>query len=307
MSKVFIFGSGFLVRHIANEFTNNGDEAIVMYNNYKLENYSGTQLMMKGNDIIDCLIKNKPDYVLFAKGDSFVSGNANISASIDSNVVPIAELLDMLNESLGKLDFIKKIIVIGSAAEYIKKSSALQEDDDVNPTSVYGLSKIFLFNTAMYYFNKGLPIVYARQFNAIGPYQRNQFVLADFASQLVNIEGGAKPKLEVGDLTCERDFIDGRDAAYGYRLLFEHGVPGEVYNVGSGKSIKIKVLLDTMLNKLDYHGKIEIVTTKKDKLSKNSLTDRLLSNNNKLVQLGFKEKFTLNETIEDTLTYWRNV
>jgi GDP-4-dehydro-6-deoxy-D-mannose reductase len=307
MSKVFIFGSGFLVRHIANEFTNNGDEAIVMYNNYKLENYSGTQLMMKGNDIVDCLIKNKPDYVLFAKGDSFVSGNANISASIDSNVVPIAELLDMLNESLGKLDFIKKIIVIGSAAEYIKKSSALQEDDDVNPTSVYGLSKIFLFNTAMYYFNKGLPIVYARQFNAIGPYQRNQFVLADFASQLVNIEGGAKPKLEVGDLTCERDFIDGRDAAYGYRLLFEHGVPGEVYNVGSGKSIKIKVLLDTMLNKLDYRGKIEIVTTKKDKLSKNSLTDRLLSNNNKLVQLGFKEKFTLNETIEDTLTYWRNV
>mgnify|MGYP001078194563 CR=1 FL=1 len=106
MSKVFIFGSGFLVRHIANEFTNNGDEAIVMYNNYKLENYSGTQLMMKGNDIVDCLIKNKPDYVLFAKGDSFVSGNANISASIDSNVVPIAELLDMLNESLGKLDFI---------------------------------------------------------------------------------------------------------------------------------------------------------------------------------------------------------
>ena len=58
MSKVFIFGSGFLVRHIANEFTSNGDEAIVMYNNYKLENYSGTQLMMKGSDIIDCLIKN---------------------------------------------------------------------------------------------------------------------------------------------------------------------------------------------------------------------------------------------------------
>ena len=307
MSKVFIFGAGFLVRHIANEFTSNGDEAIVMYNNYKLENYSGTQLMMKGSDIIDCLIKNKPDYILFAKGDSFVSGNANILSSIDSNVIPIAELLDMLNESLDKLDFIKKIIVIGSAAEYVKKSSALQEDDDINPTSVYGLSKIFLFNTVMYYFNKGLPIVYARQFNAIGPYQREQFVLAAFVSQLVNIEGGAKPKLEVGDLTCERDFIDGRDAAYGYRLLFENGVPGEVYNVGSGKSIKIKVLLDTILNKLDYDGKIEIVTTKKDNLSKNSLTDRLLSNNNKLIQLGFKEKFTLDKTIEDTLTYWRNV
>jgi nucleoside-diphosphate-sugar epimerase len=90
-------------------------------------------------------------------------------------------------------------------------------------------------------------------------------------------------------------------------LLFENGVPGEVYNVGSGKSIKIKVLLDTILNKLDYDGKIEIVTTKKDNLSKNSLTDRLLSNNNKLIQLGFKEKFTLDKTIEDTLTYWRNV
>ena len=307
MSKLLIFGSGFLVRHIANEFTNNGDEVIVMYNNYKLEDYCGNQLRMKDSNIIDCLIRHKPDYILFAKGDSFVCGNANISASIDSNVVPIAELLDVLHENLDKLDFIKKIIVIGSAAEYTKKSSAVQECDDIGQTSVYGLTKIFLFNTAMYYFNKGLPIVYARQFNAIGPYQRDQFVLGAFASQLVHIEGGAKPKLEVGDLTCERDFIDGRDAAYAYRLLFENGVSGEVYNVGSGKSVKIKVLLDIILSKINYDGKIEIVATKKNKLSKNSLTDRLLSNNKKLIQLGFKEKFTLEETIEDTLRYWRNV
>jgi GDP-4-dehydro-6-deoxy-D-mannose reductase len=307
MSKLFIFGSGFLVRHIANEFTNNGDEAIVMYNNHKLEDYHGTQLTMKDSDIIECLIAHKPDYILFAKGDSFVCGNSNISTSIGNNVIPIAEVLDILNKNLDKLDFIKKIIVIGSAAEYTKKSSALHECEDITPTSVYGLSKIFLFNTAMYYFNKGLPIVYSRQFNAIGPYQRNQFVLSTFASQLVSVEGGAEPKLEVGDLSCERDFIDVRDAAYGYRLLFEHGVPGEVYNVGSGKSVKIKVLLDTILSKINYDGKIEIVTTKKNKLSKNSLTDRLLSDNTKLVQLGFEEKFTLEETIEDTLGYWRNV
>ena len=91
MSKLFIFGSGFLVRHIANEFTNNGDEVIVMYNNYKLEDYSGTQLAMKDSDIIECLIRHKPDYILFAKGDSFVCGNSNISASIGRNVVPIAD------------------------------------------------------------------------------------------------------------------------------------------------------------------------------------------------------------------------
>ena len=59
MSKLLIFGSGFLVRHIANEFTNNGDEVIVMYNNYKLEDYCGNQLRMKDSNIIDCLIRHK--------------------------------------------------------------------------------------------------------------------------------------------------------------------------------------------------------------------------------------------------------
>jgi GDP-4-dehydro-6-deoxy-D-mannose reductase len=304
MSKLLIFGSGFLVRHIANEFTNNGDDVIVMYNNHKLEDYDGLQLK-GGDNVIDYLLVNKPDYILFAKGDSFVSENVNIHASINSNVVPIAKLLEILNQHSDKLRFIKKIIIIGSAAEYSKKSSGLHEYDSISPTSVYGLSKIFLFNTAMYYVNKGLPIIYVRQFNAIGPYQRKQFVLGSFASQLINIENGYEPILEVGDLTCERDFIDGRDAANAYRLLFENGVVGDVYNVGSGKSIKISVLLDMIINKLSYKGNIEIITRNKDKV--NGLTDRLLSNNTKLIQLGFKERFTIEETIEDTLNYWRYV
>ena len=305
MSKLLIFGSGFLVRHIANEFTDNGDDVIVMYNNHKLEDYDGVQLRSRKNDIVHYLMLNKPDYILFAKGDSFVSGNVNVSASIDTNVVPIAELLEVLNQNLDKLDFIKKIIVIGSAAQYAKKSSGLHEYDPINPTSVYGLSKIFLFNTAMYYINKGLPIIYTRQFNAFGPYQRDQFVLGAFTSQLVGIENGALPKIEVGDLTCERDFIDGRDAANAYRLLFEDGVIGDVYNVGSGKSIEINILLDMIINKIDYKGDIEIVPRKKNILNENGLTDRLLSNNTKLVQLGFKERFTIEQTIEDTLNYWR--
>jgi len=43
----------------------------------------------------------------------------------------------------------------------------------------------------------------------------------------------------VGNLSARRDFTDVRDVVRAYRLLIEHGEPGEAYNVCSGVDVEV--------------------------------------------------------------------
>jgi GDP-4-dehydro-6-deoxy-D-mannose reductase len=52
----------------------------------------------------------------------------------------------------------------------------------------------------------------------------------------------------VGNLSAERDFTDVRDVVRAYWLLLEKGIPGEVYNIASGRSASVQKLLDTLLS-----------------------------------------------------------
>ena len=305
MGRVLIFGSGFLVKHITNEFINNGDKVKIIYNNHPLEDYYD-QHKLNDINVIDTINHYKPNFILFAKGNSFVNSNTDIKMSIENNVTPIINILEEISHNFSNMDFIKKILIIGSAAEYGNiTTKPFKETDPLSPSSIYGLSKIFLYKTSMYYHNKGLPIIYCRQFNAIGTHQRELFVLSAFAKQLVLIESGkSEPIISVGDLNCERDFIDGRDAAKAYRMIFDRGENGEVYNIGSGVSTSIGFLLKAAIGIVDF-GKDITINSNVDKLKKNGLSDKLLSDNTKIKKLGFVSQYTIEQTIEDTINYWR--
>jgi GDP-4-dehydro-6-deoxy-D-mannose reductase len=51
----------------------------------------------------------------------------------------------------------------------------------------------------------------------------------------------------VGNLDAQRDLSDVRDIVRGYALALEHGAPGAVYNLGSGRPTSIRTVLDTLL------------------------------------------------------------
>ena len=53
--------------------------------------------------------------------------------------------------------------------------------------------------------------------------------------------------ITIGNLSARRDFTDVRDVVRAYRLLVEHGEPGEVYNVCSGRDVAVQELADDLL------------------------------------------------------------
>jgi GDP-4-dehydro-6-deoxy-D-mannose reductase len=57
------------------------------------------------------------------------------------------------------------------------------------------------------------------------------------AKRIIEARRSGGTSLRVGTLTTRRDFTDVRDVVAAYRLLIERGLPGEVYNVCSGRDV----------------------------------------------------------------------
>ena len=309
--RLLIFGSGFIAENVILHFNGLYEGNLitkVLYHKHKIEfkKPSLEQIPFDVTKLSSFLDNYKPNYILCVHGNSFVSSSINVRESMENNALKTMVFLEMLSRSDSRKYF-KKILVVGSASEYGKYyHKPIKEDFPLHTTSLYGLSKICLYNASMYYFERGLPIVHIRQFNTIGLRQREVFVLPSFCKQIVEIEKGIKePTITVGDLTQERDFIDIRDTCRAYSLLLESGDNGNVYNVASGEYISIKKLLDRILNCSELKTKVKIIKNTKLLTQENSLSKRLHADISKIQNLGFSLEYNLEDTIKDTLDYWR--
>ena len=283
------------------------NEFIVLFNKHKIEGFSNKRQFSMDGDIENLLYLEKPNYIIMLHGNSFVSDNTSIESSTNDNMLKATYFLEKLYETKFH-ENIEKIILVGSASEYGKfYNKPIKEDFPLHPTSLYGLSKILLYNASKYFIDRGLPIIYVRQFNTVGQGQRDTFVFPSFAKNIAMIEKKTyKPVLNVGDLSQERDFIDIRDTCAAYELLMEKGEAGEAYNVASGEYVSIDELLKNIIKQssLSYTD-LEINENVNLFLKEASLSKRLHADISKIKELGFKRRYTLDETIKDILEYWR--
>ncbi len=251
--------------------------------------------------------KNKPDYIfhlaaLTSPSDSFDDPYTTIENNIKAE-------LNIL-EALRKLNFTEtKVLVVSSAEIYglvDKKDSPIGENASLKPTNPYAVSKITQdFLGLQYYLSYDLKIVRVRPFNHIGPRQSDKFVVSAFAKKIAEIEKGKRePILGVGNLKSKRDFTDVRDMVKAYLLSLEKGIPGDVYNLGSGRSYEISEILDKLLSL--SNSKIQIEVDKS--LLRPADNPELVCNYEKFFKItGWKPEISLDQTLTDTLDYWRNI
>lgn len=157
-----------------------------------------------------------------------------------------------LLQALAELGATSRMMVVGSNEEYglvRPEELPLTEESPLRPNSPYGVSKVTQDMLGLqYYLSHRLPVIRVRPFNHIGPRQAPGFVAPDFARQIARAEAGqCPPRMQVGNLEAERDFTDVRDMVRAYFLAVTHGVPGQVYNIGSGRSHAVQELLNVLL------------------------------------------------------------
>ncbi len=197
-------------------------------------------------------------------------------------------------------------VVVVSTGDVYGPPAPLPTDETapLAPANAYATSKAAQDLLAgQYVRSHGLDVVRARPFNHIGPGQDPRFVVANFAQQVAEIEAGLRaPVLEVGDLTAQRDFTDVRDIVRGYRLLAERGRPGEVYNLGSGSSWGIQVVLDGLL----ALATVPVTVRPDPQRLRPSDTPRTLCDAGKArAELGWVPEVPFEQSLADTLVWWR--
>lgn len=164
----------------------------------------------------------------------------------DAHVKATINLLDAVADA--KTD--ATVVLCGSAAEYGSGGlpGPVRETAPNLPLSAYGSTKLSQSVVALSYAARGLDVRLARVFNAIGPGIPERLALGAFAKQLVDIERGRQaPRLVVGDLAPQRDFVDVRDVASALIAVARQGRAGEVYNVCSGEPVSMRSLLDRLI------------------------------------------------------------
>jgi len=266
------------------------------------------QIDLMQEDAVNNLIKTTmPDRIfhlaaLAAPGASF----KNPSLTITNNITAQMNILEAARkQNLHET----KILVVSSADIYgivSQEHLPIDENTELHPTSPYAVSKIAQDYLGLQFFLAyKLPIVRIRPFNHIGPRQSPQFVVARFAKEIAEIEKGQKESvLHVGNLDARRDFTDVRDMVRAYTMILEKGRPGEVYNIGSGTSYTIAHILKLLIS----FSKTKITIETDPALFRPVDNPELISDARKMKQLtGWKPKIPLEQTLKDTLDYWRGI
>jgi GDPmannose 4,6-dehydratase len=142
-------------------------------------------------------------------------------------------------------------------------------------------------------------------FTHTGPRRGEVFVVSNFAKQIAMIEAGlTEPTIKVGNLNSVRTFSDVRDAVRAYWLLVNKCSPGDVYNIGGVETMTVCQMLDKLLE-LSTAKNIK-VEVDPERLRPSDVTLQIPCIEKFQKVTGWKPKILFENTLKDTLEYWRN-
>jgi len=261
--------------------------------------------ILKSSKVLKFVQNVKPEYIYHLAAFSSVGrsfGNERLTYDINFyGTLNLYEASREIEKSLKKILFVSSPDIYGL---FEPKGKTLNEKQPFNPVSPYAISKIAAEYLSRYYYNYySLPIVRVRPFNHTGPRQSDTFAIPSFCKQIAAIENKQQePKISVGDLSNRRDLSDVRDIVRGYYLLAQKARQGEVFHLCSGQTISFRTVLD----KLKGMAKTDINEIT-DSNRKRKLDIPILKGTYKKAAeaVGWYPKYKLEQTLIDTLQYWR--
>ncbi len=314
MKKALITGiTGFAGSHLAELLLKEGFEVYgTTRPRSKTDNLEEIyhRLKLRDADILDShslysiFVDVKPDYIFHLAAQSFVQTSwASPANTVEMNVVGSVHLF----EAIRRAEIDPVIQIACSSEEYglvYPNEIPIKEENPLRPQSPYAVSKVAMDYLGYQYFSSyQMKIIRTRGFNHTGPRRGEVFVTSNFAKQIAEIEKGKKePVLEVGNLDAKRDWTDVRDMVKAYLLAVQKGVPGEVYNICSGKAVRVGDMLD-MLLKL---SKVKVKVKEDPARLRPSDVEILLGDASKFRKAtGWQPEIPFEKTVEDLLNYWR--
>lgn len=312
-------GAGFIGSHLSEKLLEDNHEVTILddLSTGRLENIDHLKDNSNFKMVVDSVLNQNVVEDLASDADQIyhMAAAVGVKNIIDHTLKSIEVNIEGTQNILRAANRDKTPTYIASTSEIYGKSEDIpfsETDDRVTGSTTisrwsYSCAKALdEFLALAYWREKQLPVVIGRFFNTVGPRQTGRYgmVIPRFVKQAL-LE---RPLTVHGDGEQSRVFLDVNDAVTAIRELMnrEDGY-GEPYNIGGSESITIKALAERIIEMVGSDSDIEYIPYEEAYEEGFEDMRRRQPDINKLEDsIGFKQKYTLEDTLERIVEYFRS-
>lgn len=198
-----------------------------------------------------------------------------------------------LNAGVKRLLYTSTCHVYGNQPE---SQLPIKEDTMPNPLDIYSATKFAGEILLRQFMNMdGIEIMITRSFNKYGPNQVGDWLFPRTIKKAMTMN-----KIKVGNPNSTRDYSYVEDVVQGYILALEKGKNGNVFNLGSGKEISVKDLVEKIIAASGRKVSVEWETYRDVDILR-SFGDCTKARK----VLGWMPKTSLDDGIRKTVEWWK--
>jgi len=197
---------------------------------------------------------------------------------------------------------VRRVIHVSSSEVYgSAKNEPMNEQHPLCPLSTYAVAKAAADMWAQaFYWEHKLPIVILRPFNTYGPRESLPYFIPEMIRQCLK-----ETVIRVGNLETSRDFTYVKDTVNAMITALEmENIEGEVINIGTCKTWKMKEILEMIKEKTGAEGKEVVVD--ESRLRHKDVTKLIADNAKTRKILGWKPEIKFEEGIERVIKWYEN-
>jgi GDPmannose 4,6-dehydratase len=203
-----------------------------------------------GTSTLNIINKIKPDEIYNLAAQSHV----RVSFDIPEYTADITALGALrILEAIRILDLKKTKYYQASSSEMyglVKNKNSLNELTPFHPRSIYGVSKVFAYHTAIHYREAyGIFASNGILFNHESPRRGPTFVTKKIVQGLTRIQKGIQKKLTLGNLYAVRDWGHAKDYAVSMWKILQYKKPDD-WVIATNKENTVKSFVNSVAKKL---------------------------------------------------------
>jgi nucleoside-diphosphate-sugar epimerase len=258
--------------------------------------FVGSEFVKQNPNII---VNERNDYEIKSKNIVYlISTISNYNmlkdpyVDIDTNLTTLMRVLDQCRDKDVTFNFISSWFVYGDT------DMPAHEDSFCRPTGFYSITKKAAEDLLICYakvFNIKYRIL--RLANIVGPGDPKASLQKNALQHLINELKSNRDVNIYDNGNMYRDYIHVADACRAIKLVMDYGDINTVYNVGNGKPVKFKTIID-------YAHKITNSTSQMNNVEpppfhKIVQVHSMFMNTEKLKKLGYKPLYSTEQIVED--------
>ncbi len=295
-------GAGFLGTHVVRSIRAQGCPAVIVPRSREFD-------LRDHAAIIRLLAQARPDLVihLAAVVGGIGANRRHPGQFFYDNAIMGLQLIEQ-----ARLFGIDKVVVLGTVCAYPKWTPVPFREADLwhgypeETNAPYGLAKKMLLVQAQAYRQEyGLNAIYLIPVNLYGPGdnfdpETSHVIPALIRKCLEAVEGGQPEIVVWGSGQASREFLYVEDAAEAIVLAAEHYDAPEPVNVGSGRELRIKELVEMIAELTGFQGRLVWDATQPDGQPRRGLETSLAEH-----AFGFRAQTDFREGLRRTIAWYR--